>query len=184
MTGFRRVFEFFVFNVGASTVTRVKVLKPVLNWGSFMEECRWVGVWSRLSAIRYDVLKFFLAVAFSGGDDVISYWCPQVPSPPDEAQLATASLGNLRVSSPPSLSGRSWDYLLLIGTKLLRDSDLSRSWSLTSSGPHRRLPDRFFYKCMIFFKIYPIRGCYAEGLEAALSFAHGAPSRYAEGRWC
>jgi hypothetical protein len=53
-----------------------------------------------------------MIVASSGGDDVAVYWCPQIPPPPNEARPDTDLLRNLQVLCPPSLSDRSWNYLL------------------------------------------------------------------------
>jgi hypothetical protein len=60
MTDFHRVFEFFVFDEGASTATRIKVLQPAPNRCSFTEELRRVEVWSRSTGTRFDVLTFYL----------------------------------------------------------------------------------------------------------------------------
>jgi hypothetical protein len=56
---------------------------------------------------------------YIGVDDIVAYQCPQVPSLFDEAQQATATLGNFRVYCHPSQSRWSWDYLPTdLGTSL------------------------------------------------------------------
>jgi hypothetical protein len=107
------------------------------------------------------------------------YWCPQVSSPPNEAHPDKAPsnyyvthlcLANIEIAYLcTSLSGMEISQDRGCRRLLVYINDLLAATSTTT----------WDFSCFLWYE-----PCYIRGPEVATSFAHGATSRDAEGRWC
>lgn len=174
MTGYIRVLEFFASGVGASTATRIKVLQPAPNRCSFLKERRRAGVWSRSSGIRPGMLKVCLRRQRS----VERMMSQRIDFPKFHLRLMKLSQIQLRRGTCEfgvphlRLAGAgiiSWPFSVLAspGRRSLEIVVAGIFWSTsTTSRP-------LLIQVLGFFQDF-----------SDTSFAHGAPSRDAEGRWC
>jgi hypothetical protein len=90
------------------------------------------------------------------------------------------SIGELVILCPPSLSGRSSDYLPShLGTNFFRTAISD------DRGCRHLLVYIDDYKRLKYFKLSPTQAwLHLRGLEVATSFAHGMLAKDVGGRWC